>query len=147
MSSPRLFFSWLGLRSKSDPWYKLPESLNTSLVTLANYEGRPTHELILDILAAGLTQYSTKDRIWKKWESLTAREQETAALACLGYTNGQIATKMGITLAGAKFHLGNIYQKVKVKNRAGLRKKFTGWDFSAYDKTPKGYHFLKSPEK
>ena len=89
--------------------YKYP------LQTLAKHEGRPEDELFPDILAAGLTQYSTNDRIWKKWEALTPREQEVTALVCLGYTNGQMAARMGITEAGVKFHLRNVYAKFEVK--------------------------------
>jgi len=59
-----------------------------TLSTIAKHEGRPEHELIPDLLAAGLTQYVSKDKLWNKWLSFTAREQDAAALACLGYTKG-----------------------------------------------------------
>src|SRR5215210_2487175 len=97
---------WIGLRPTPGPRkYEIAEPLQVSLKTLAQHEGRPEHDLLPDILAAGLTQYSTNDRLWKKWESLTPREQEATAFVCLGYSNGQIAFRMGITEAGVKFHL------------------------------------------
>lgn len=136
--------SWIGLRSNSGPRkYEIAEALQVSITTLANHEGRPEHELLPDILAAGLTQYSTNDKIWKKWESLTPREQEVTALVCLGFTNGQMAVRMGVTEAGVKFHLGNVYSKFKVKSRAKLRQKLTGWDFSGWVKPPRDFHLLK----
>lgn len=120
--------------------YLIPESLQISISTLAKHEGRPEDELILDIVAAGLTQYSMKDRIWKKWESLSDREKEATALVCLGDSNGQIATQMKITESGVKFHLKNVYKKLKVKNRSKLRQKFNGWDFSAWKTQTKKFH-------
>lgn len=128
--------------------FEIPESLLVSVITLAQYERRPVSEILLDILAAGLTQYSTKERVWKQWESLTEREKEAAALACLGYSNGQIATRMTITQAGVKFHLRNVYAKCRIKNRAMLRKKFRGWDFKSYAKLAPGMaHIVKRPGK
>ena len=135
---------WIGLRPTPGPRkYEIAEPLQVSLKTLAEHEGRPEHDLLPDILAAGLTQYSTNDRLWKKWESLTPREQEATALVCLGFTNGQIASRMGITLAGVKFHLRNVYLKFEVQNRTKLRQTLSGWDFSAWMRSPNGSHFLK----
>lgn len=134
----------IGLLSTSGPrTYKIPESLQVSISTLAQHEGRPEDELILDLVAAGLTKYSTDDKVWKQWESLTDREKEATAGVCLGYTNGQIAADMGITVAGVKFHLHNVYTKLKVKNRIGLRKKFTGWDFTGWMKIYRNFHVVK----
>jgi DNA-binding CsgD family transcriptional regulator len=124
---------WIGLRSDPGPrTYEVTAPLQVSLKTLAEHEGRPEDELFPDILAAGLSQYSTNEKIWKKWESLTPREQEVTALVCLGYTNGQMAARMGITEAGVKFHLRNVYAKFRVKNRVKLRQILAGWDFSAF---------------
>ena len=135
---------WIGLRSDSGPRkYEVTAPLQVSINTHAKHEGRPEHELFLDIVAAGLTQYSTNDRVWKKWESLTPREQEVTALVCLGYSNGQMAARMGITEAGVKFHLRNVYAKFELQKRSQLRQIFAGWDFSAWNGFPNGSHFLK----
>jgi len=134
---------WIGLRPTPGPrTYVVPESLNVSMATLALHEGRPVHDLFPDIVAAGLTQYSTKDRVWKKWESLSDREKEATALLCLGYSNGQIAAEMKITESGVKFHLGKVYSKFRVKSRARLRRKFAGWDFRSWIKVPQKGHLV-----
>jgi len=144
MSILHTLLYWIGLSPTPGPrTYVIPESLQVSVNTLAQHEGRPEHELILDIVAAGLTQYSTNDKVWKQWESLTDREKEATAGVCLGRSNGQIAADMGITEAGVKFHLRNVYAKLKVKNRAGLRKKFTGWDFTGWMKIYQKFHIVK----
>ena len=126
MSILQKLLYWIGLRSNPGPRkYEIAESLLVSITTLARHEGRPEHELLSDIVAAGLTQYSTNDKILKNWESLTSREQEVTAWVCLGYTTGQMAAFMGVTQATVKFHLGNVYSKFEVKNRAKLRQTFT----------------------
>src|ERR671923_2155243 len=125
MSILQRLLYWIGLRSDPGPRkYEVDTPLHVSLTTLAQSEGRPVNELFPDIVAAGLTQYSTNDRIWKKWESLTPREQEVTAWVCLGYTNRQMAARLGVTEVTVKFHLGNAYSKLRVKNRAKLRQKF-----------------------
>jgi len=135
---------WIGLCPTPGPrTYEIAESLQVSLKTLAQHEGRPEHELLPDIVAAGLTQYSTNDRVWKEWESLTPREQEVTALVCVGCTNGQVAVRMGITEAGVKFHLRNVYVKFQVKKRTQLRQKLAGWDFSEWKRGPNGTHFVR----
>ena len=144
MSILQRLLYWIGLRSDPGPRkYEVAAPLQVSLTTLAQHEDRPEHELFSDIVAAGLTHYSTNERTWKKWESLTPREQEVTAFVCLGYANGQIAVRMGITQAGVKFHLRNVYSKFEVKNRAQLRQTLAGWDFDAWLKFPNGSHFLK----
>ena len=133
MSILQRLLYWIGLRSDPGPRkYEVETPLHVSLTTLAQSEGRPVHELFPDIVAAGLTQYSTNDRLWKKWETLTSREQQVTAWACLEYTNRQMAARMGVTEATVKFHLGNVYSKLRVKNRTALRQKFAGWDFTEF---------------
>ena len=49
--------------------------------------------------------------------SLTPRQQEVIRLMGRGLTNGQIADDLGITLDGAKFHVGEIIQKLGANSR------------------------------
>lgn len=48
---------------------------------------------------------------------LTPREWEVLALVEDGYTNDEIATRLGISLAGAKFHVSEILGKLHVSSR------------------------------
>lgn len=147
MSIWHKFLYRIGLRPTPGPRkYEITEPLQVSLKTIsqiAQHEGRPENDLLPEILAAGLNRYATNNRLWKAWESLTPREQEATALVCLGFSNGQIATRMGITEAGVKFHLSKVYSKCRVKNRAKLRQKFDGWDFSRFDPPKRWYHQVK----
>jgi DNA-binding CsgD family transcriptional regulator len=109
---------WIGLRESPGPrYYKLSESLHT---TLTSREHRTEQELTKDIFAAGLNQYHETFELWDTWESLTPREQEVAALVCLGHTNRQAAARMGISPETVKYHLHNVYGKFGLKSRSQL---------------------------
>jgi DNA-binding CsgD family transcriptional regulator len=48
---------------------------------------------------------------------LTKRQQEVLALIAKGRTNGQIAELLGISIDGAKFHVGEILDRLKLSTR------------------------------
>lgn len=50
-------------------------------------------------------------------EPLTPRELEVLKLICVGQTNGEIATELGIAIGTVKFYTGQIYGKLRVRNR------------------------------
>ena len=124
---------WIGLRPNPGPrYFEISESLQVTLSTLAEREGRPEDEFAQELLAAGLTEYYSLDELWKKWESLTPREKEVTALVCLGCTNRQAAARMSVTSATVKFHLHNVLEKFSLESRSQLQKMLEGWDFSAW---------------
>ena len=51
---------------------------------------------------------------------LTSRERQVVALVCAGYTNMDLARKLGISENTAKHHLTNIFDKLGVYNRLEL---------------------------
>ena len=51
---------------------------------------------------------------------LTARERQVIALVSAGYTNKDLARKLGITENTAKYHLTHIIDKLGVCNRLEL---------------------------
>ena len=70
----------------------------------------------------------------KKWEILSRRERDVAALVCLGYSNQEIAERLVITTGTVKTHITNILSKLQLTSRYELRNLFEGWDFSAWEK-------------
>jgi DNA-binding CsgD family transcriptional regulator len=127
--------SLIGLRPNAGSrTYEISESLQTTLTTLAKHESRPVDELIPDLLAAGLTQYVSNDKLWNIWISLTAREQEVAALACLGYTNREIGERLRISPETVKVRLQRACAKFGLSTRSQLSMLLAEWDFSAFDK-------------
>ena len=133
MSIWQRLMTLIGLRPQPDSrTYEISESLQITLNTIAKHESRPVNELIPDLLAAGLTQYRTTDELWPKWESLTPRERDVAALACLGYTNSQIGTRLGTSMETIKTQMRSVLRKFEVKTRSQLHMLLASWDFSAW---------------
>ena len=135
MSIWHRFLDWIGLRPKSGSrTYEISESLQVTLSTIARHEGRPEQDLLPDILAAGLSQYVTKDKLWNRWRSLSPREREVAALACLGYTNREIGKRLNISPETVKVRLQRVMMKFGVTSRSQLRMLLEEWDFSEWEK-------------
>ena len=133
MSIWRRLLTKIGLRPKSGPrYFEVSESLQLKLTSLAKHAGRPEDQLAQELLAAGLTEYYSQDELWTRWETLTPRECEVAALICLGYTNRQAAVRMSITTATVKFHVRNVLDKFGVETRSQLQQLLREWDFSAW---------------
>src|SRR5512138_465654 len=122
MSIWQRLLNLIGLRPKTGSrTFEISESLQVTLTTIAKHEGRPEDELLPDILAAGLSQYVSKDKLWNRWLSLSAREQDVAALACLGYTNREIGKRLNISAETVKVYLQRVIMKFGVKGKSQLR--------------------------
>jgi DNA-binding CsgD family transcriptional regulator len=67
-----------------------------------------------------------------RWETLTPREQQVAALACLGYTNSEIARYLIISINTVRSHIRNILEKYQVSSKAELRLMLAQWDFQTW---------------
>ena len=133
MSIWKRFLFTIGLRPTSGPrTFQISEGLHTTLVTLAEREGRPENEFATELLAAGLTQYYSKDELYQKWDSLTPREKEVTALLCLGYTNRQAAVRLSVTPETVKFHVHHVLEKFSVKSRTQLQQLLSNWDWNSW---------------
>ena len=133
MSILQCFLNRKGLRPNPGPrYYEISESLQVTLKTLAKHEGRSEHDLLPDLLAAGLNQYRSIDELWPKWESLSLREQEVTALTCLGLTNRQIAARLLLSPDTIKTHVRNVLFKFGLNSKKELRHILAGWDFSGW---------------
>ena len=134
MSIWRRLLSLIGLRPISAlRKYQVSESMQVTLTTLAQHEGRPDDELIQDLLAAGLTQYYSSDVLLNQWETLSPRERDVAALVCLGYTNKEIGGRLNISPQTVKTHLRNVLIKFNFRTRFELKLSLQGWDFSYWE--------------
>jgi DNA-binding CsgD family transcriptional regulator len=126
----------LGLWRETEPrYYRLDESLQVMLEGIAEQEQRSPEEVASHLLREGLERRQTEDGLWQRWHSLSAREQEVAALACLGYTNKQIASQLGVSAETVKTHLHNALTKFNLHTRAELGLLLAGWDFRAWDRS------------
>ena len=124
----------LGFRPDPGPrTYELDESLNTALEDLALREQRPPQDMATELISSGLHRLLTQDDLLGRWQSLSPREQDVTALACLGYTNRQIAARLGISAETVKTHLHNALVKFALHSRSELHMLLSAWDFSAWE--------------
>jgi DNA-binding CsgD family transcriptional regulator len=124
----------LGFRREVGPrYYALDETLEVMLEDLAQQEQRPPEEVASRLLAEGLQRRQVESELRQRWQSLSAREQEVAARACLGYTNKQIALRLGVSAETVKTHLHHALTKFNLRTRAEMGMLLADWDFSAWD--------------
>jgi DNA-binding CsgD family transcriptional regulator len=102
--------------------------------TRSSDEGRPEHDLISDILVAGLTQYTANESLWNTWESLSQREKDVTALVSLDYTNREIGARLHISRKTVKDRLETAFRRFKVNKRNGLCVLMSHWDFSEWER-------------
>ncbi|KPL75256.1 hypothetical protein AC812_09915 [Bellilinea caldifistulae] len=114
--------------------FALDARLEQSLRQLADQEKRPPEEILQTLIEAGLQYRRQSEEAWQCWKLLTPREQEVAALVCLGYTNRQIAARLGVTPDTVKTHMRNLLVKFNLHQRRELRERLAGWDFSAWER-------------
>ena len=114
--------------------FDMDQALIQSLQTLAEEEKRAADEVAVDLLTFALAQRQAADENLDCWHSLTPREQQVAALACLNYTNRQIAVQLVISPETVKTHMRNMLRKFDLHSKSELRQILGDWDFSAWSK-------------
>jgi DNA-binding CsgD family transcriptional regulator len=67
------------------------------------------------------------------WRLLSPRQQQITALVCLGYTNQQIASRLGISPETVKSHIRGVLNRFGLHSKAELNRCLSNWDFSAWD--------------
>ncbi len=112
--------------------FDMDQTLIQSLQTLAEQEKRAADEVAADLLTFALAQRRAADDNLDRWHSLTPREQQVAALACLNYTNRQIAAQLVISPETVKTHMRNTLRKFDLHSKAELRQILADWDFSGW---------------
>lgn len=112
--------------------FALEGELLLSLEQLARYRGSTPQQVAADLLERELQSVEVEHETWEKWQSLTEREQQVAALICLQYRTNQIATRLQIAPETVRSHVHNILHKMDLPNRIALRQLIAGWDFSSW---------------
>lgn len=59
-------------------------------------------------------------------QALTKKQQEVCELVALGWSNKEIAAKLGIDHRTVETHRANVYDKMKVRNAVELVRKLLG---------------------
>ena len=100
-----------------------------SLQVIAERERCTPEEVADNILKDALRDHMAQEDNWLRWQSLTPREQEVAALVCMNYTTRQIAAGLHISPETVKTHVEHVLIKFNVPDRNTLRVLLKGWDF------------------
>jgi len=104
-----------------------------TLQVIAAREQRAPEDVINAILDDAFRSHQAQKMNWLRWQMLTPREKEIAALLCLNYTNHQIAAKLHISNETVKTHVEHILSKYEITDRNMLRLLMGGWDFRSWD--------------
>ncbi|MFZ0546799.1 MAG: helix-turn-helix transcriptional regulator [Candidatus Promineifilaceae bacterium] len=128
----QLFERIFGIDDQSESGIQLNPGLRASLEEAASQEQKPVAEFIEELLYFALEEHITSADKLNVWHELTNREQETAALACLGYTNREIAQRMVISTNTVKTHIRSVLTKFNLNSKADLRANLANWDFNAW---------------
>jgi DNA-binding CsgD family transcriptional regulator len=125
-------FQTLGFRRNGRPAFVDNAELLALLTHLAAEEGRDLAELVEELLYDAIAERHAAEENFEPWQELTPREKQAAALACLGYTNLEIAERMVISSNTVKTHLRHVLRKFSVNSKSQLREVLAGWDFRGW---------------
>jgi DNA-binding CsgD family transcriptional regulator len=125
---------WKRSQPGSKRTYSLDDPFHSELNNIAIQENRTQEEITANVLAAGMYQYRKKEELLQLWYLLSLRERDVTAYACLGLTNRQIASRMGVSPETVKSYLETVQHKLGLRSKAELRVLFANLGFEAWEK-------------
>lgn len=111
---------------------RLDTDLLLMLQELAAAAGKSIPDYISDVLYDYAFDARVQTKNDRRWQSLTPREQQVAALTCMGYTNKEIAERLVLSVNTVRSHMRNVLDKYDVSSKADLRLRLAGWDFRGW---------------
>ncbi len=121
-----------GSQQKKTYEYILGELVHLDQPNSATQETRKKDNHVSDSQAVSSSRDQKFDDLYLRWLDLSPRDQDVIALTCLGYTNRQIAFRLGISAGTVKSYIQNVLYKLDLHSKVELRLTFYGWDFSAW---------------
>jgi len=129
---PRLRKLLEKLRGRDSRTFHADQELLAAVQEAAQEQGRTEEEVWMEFVKAGHDQYLQASELEDRWDTLSEREQEVTALACLGRRNYEIAEKLNISHETVKTHMQNIFTKFDIRNRNELRRALKDWRFDEW---------------
>lgn len=111
---------------------RLDAELFSLLERVAAAQERSVYEVAVDALYAAVNAAYAQVGNDRRWHDLTPRQQQVAALVCLGYTNEAIAQQLVISVNTVRSHVRHVLDKYAVTSKAELRLILSGWDFESW---------------
>ncbi|MGB7874261.1 MAG: LuxR C-terminal-related transcriptional regulator [Anaerolineales bacterium] len=112
--------------------FRADQELLSAIQEAAQEQGRTEEEVWIEFVRAGHDQYVQTSELEERWDTLTEREQEVTALACLGYRNYEIAETLSISHETVKTHMQNLFTKFDIRSRKELRLALKDWRFEEW---------------
>lgn len=119
------------LQGKAGHAYSMDEHFATTLTEIAHDQKLDRKELYDSVLRAGIDEILRRDKYRAAWETLSPREQEVAALICMGYSSGKIAEILVVSYETVRTHSKHVYAKFKL-GRKELKKALREWNFAEW---------------
>ena len=119
-------------KEKDSHAFHADQELLLAIQEAAKQQGRTEEEVWMEFVRVGHDQYLRTSNLEDRWDTLTEREQEVTALACMGYRNYEIAETLSISHETVKSHLQNIFDKFDIRNRNELRRALRDWRFQEW---------------
>jgi len=128
----RLLYLFGILQDPTPQPYNLDTDLHLRIANLAQQEQRTPQEITRQLLNQALLQQEAADELWQRWQSLSPREQQVAALASLGYSNAEIARFLAVSIDTVKTHVSSILVKFGIRSRKELAMLLANWNFDNF---------------
>ena len=109
---------------------RLDARLFALLEEIAAAQQRSVSDFAIAALYAAVQTNHAQTAYDQLWRELTPREQQVAALVCLGYTNQEIARRLTISVNTVRTHVRNVLEKFQTASKAELRLILADWDFA-----------------
>lgn len=115
-----------------EQFIRLDPELFLLLEELAYRQERPVRDLVIEVLYATARAEFARDSTDARWQELTPRQQEVAALVCLGLTNHEIAAQLYISVNTVRSHVRLILEKYRISSKTELRLALAHWNFEEW---------------
>lgn len=130
-----------------EQFIRLDSELLGYLEALAVAQQCSIRDVVVDALYAAVRANHAQSGNDRHWHTLTPREQQIAALTCLGYTNHQIAAVLFISVNTVRTHMRGVLDKYQVASKAELRLALADWDFTSWLAAQNPAFSLPTPEE
>jgi len=124
---------WLNPKDRSQLLLLELDPVNAHFLAQLAADADASHkEIAQDLLKTALADRQVAEAHLEHWHALTDRQQQVAALACLNFTNRQIAAQLGISPQTVKAHMRNLLHRFNLHSKAELHQALSDWDFSEW---------------
>ncbi len=126
-------FGWRHKPRKARRVYRLDEEVLFTLQERAKLERRSEADLAVELIANGLVERQNSESYQERWQSLTPREQEVAALIARDLTYRQIGVHLNISEQTVRVHVRSALGKFGLHTKEELVRILQRWDFSEWN--------------